>query len=166
MFLWLISYFKFSRWGQYTPIRVFAGKIPDKGYFAAWGSRYQGRGSRYPRVSWPRGSNCPGGQDKLLHWDLSRQNQLVPGHLVQDDSSHFFVRVISYHFPVTTSNFLKIGYNIIVVVLFVPKFVHMIIITDHYCNSFIYLSKLLFFFFSTLIYMRKCIMVYGGFIPI
>ena len=55
----------------------------------------------------------------------------------------FFVRVISYHFPSHRVPFFKICYNSIVVILYyiVSKFnVHMIIITDHYCNSFIYLS--------------------------
>ena len=53
--------------------------------------------------------------------------------------------------------FFKIGYRLLLY-FFVSKFnVHMIIITDHYSNSFIYL-----FFFSTLIYMKKYISVYGG----
>ena len=43
-------------------------------------------------------------------------------------------------FQVTSSHFFKIGYRLLLY-FFVSKFnVHMIIITDHYSNSFIYLS--------------------------
>ena len=49
--------------------------------------------------------------------DLSRKNHLVPGHL-----SHFFVRVISYHFSGHLVPSFIIGFNSLMLFFYVSKF--------------------------------------------